>query len=134
MLMGNVMSQLDIEKFVGKLRSDALPPYGSGRCAKFVRLALEHGGAVTAGHPRDAKDWGPTLTRTGFRSIAVLSPLTFVFSKGDVAVIQAIASSSSGHIQGFDGTNWISDFVQPDGFWPGSRYRNENPNFVVYRP
>ncbi len=128
------MARIDIEKFVAQLRRDALPPYGLGRCAKFVRLALEHGGAVTAGHPVDAKEWGPTLARNGFHTVAVVNPLTFAYSKGDVAVIQGTSSSASGHIQGFDGTTWISDFVQPSGFWPGPSYRNEKPNFAVYRP
>jgi hypothetical protein len=70
-LMETVMARIDIEKFVSQLRRDALPPYGLGRRAKFVRLALEHGGAVMAGHPVDAKDWGPTLVRNGFRAVAV---------------------------------------------------------------
>ena len=29
-----------------------------------------------------------------------------------IAVIQATSKSSHGHIQGYDGTRWISDFVQ----------------------
>lgn len=128
------MARIDIDKFITRLRRDALPPYGVGHCAKFVRLALEHGGAVTTGRPVDAKDWGPTLVANGFRALAVLHPSTYAYTKGDVAVIQGISSSVSGHIQGFDGSAWISDFVQPDGFWPGSSYRNEQPNFVVYRP
>lgn len=127
------MSTVNVNEFATWLRGHALPPYGQGKCAKFVRLALEHGGAHTAGHPYHAKDWGPTLLRNGFHSITVEKPETFLAMKGDVAVIQPTSSSSSGHIQGFDGKQWISDFVQPD-FWPGPAYRTEKPNHVVYRP
>jgi hypothetical protein len=38
----------------------------------------------------------------------------------------------AGHIAGYDGKNWISDFVQ-HGFWPGLAYVKEKPSYVVYR-
>jgi len=56
----------------------------------------------------------------------------FKLEVGDVAVIQNPSSSTAGHIQGYDGANWISDFVQ-DAFWPGPAYRSEKPAYVIYR-
>lgn len=38
----------------------------------------------------------------------------------------------AGHIAGYDGKDWISDFVQ-NGFWPGKAYRTERPDYVIYR-
>ena len=129
------MSSLNVDAFVLQLRKQALPPYGNRQCAKFVRLALEAGGANTFGHPRDAKDWGPTLTRIGFKALVVTDLATFQPMKGDVAVIQGTSHSASGHIQAYDGINWISDFIQPaPSFWPGPAYRQEKPGVVIYRP
>jgi hypothetical protein len=48
--------------------------------------------------------------------------------------MQATSHRKSGHIQGFDGKNWISDFVQKNGFWPDQEYRKETPAYVIYRP
>ena len=124
------MAAIDIEKFVQKLRTQALPPFGQGRCARYVRMALEAAGAQTAGHPVHAKDWGPTLARIGLRA---LSSEQYVPLKGGVVVMEGTSTSASGHIQGFDGRQWISDFVQP-AFWPGPSYRKEEPAYVVYRP
>jgi hypothetical protein len=52
---------------------------------------------------------------------------------GDVAVIEPTEKgSAAGHIQGWDGRNWISDFVQRE-FWPGKAYREEQPSYEIYR-
>jgi hypothetical protein len=123
----------DVKKFTTHLRSNAVGGFGKGQCAKYVRLALEVGGANTAAHPRDAKDWGGTLVRIGFRELDVPKLDVFMPIKGDVAVIQSTSTSSSGHIQGFDGRNWISDFVQ-NAFSPGANYRAEKPKCAIYRP
>ncbi len=126
------MAQLDIDRFIVQLQAQALPPFGQGRCARFVRLALEAGGGLTAGHPVHAKDWGPTLVQIGLRAVAGAMASGYPYQKGDVVVMQATSTSASGHIQAFDGTQWISDFRQA-GFWPGPAYRHEQPSFVLYR-
>ncbi len=119
----------DKQKAAVWIRENALPPFGRGKCAKHVRLALEAGGINTSGHPVDAKDWGATLTARGFREVGSkgYSPLV-----GDVVVIQSTSQSASGHIQIYDGSNWISDFIQT-AFWPGPSFRVEKPNFKIYR-
>jgi hypothetical protein len=123
---------VDVEKFTTHLRKNA-KPHSISRCAKWVRDALEAGGANPTGHPATAKDWGPTLIRIGFREIPVKNPSTFPFAKGDIMVMQPYKGGTAGHIAGFDGRNWISDFVQRD-FWAGPHYRKERPSYVVYRP
>ncbi|MGZ5199707.1 MAG: CHAP domain-containing protein [Telluria sp.] len=122
----------DKDKFATYLTAHA-GKHSQSHCAKFVRLALEAGGADTKGHPIPAKDYGLTLTRNGFRAITVADPAKFIFIKGDVVVMEPTKKGNqAGHIAGFDGKNWISDFVQA-GFWPGLAYKKEKPSYVVYR-
>jgi hypothetical protein len=129
------MPAIDVNKFTEHLRDNAdNVGFGKGRCAYFVRQALASGGYKPVSWPVHAKDWGPSLLRAGFRTVKVEDISTFRPMKGDVAVIQATSHRKSGHIQGYDGKNWISDFVQKNGFWPGQEYRKETPTYVIYRP
>jgi len=97
-----------------------------GKCAQYVREAIESGG-VTLARTNSAKDYGPSLTRIGFRLISGSA-----YQKGDVAIIQGFSGHPHGHMQMFDGTRWISDFAQRD-FWPGESYRTTKPTHAVYR-
>jgi len=119
----------DKAKFAGWLERNALPPFGAGYCAKYVRLALQEGGCDTVGHPELAKDWGPTLLRIGFSSVQFVG---YTPEIGDVIVIQASSKEKAGHIEGYDGQHWISDFVQRE-MWPGPRFRIEAPHYDIYR-
>lgn len=48
-------------------------------------------------------------------------------------VIQSYTGGSvHGHIQMYNGEEWVSDFVQKD-FWPGSGYKKNQPQFNVFR-
>lgn len=128
------MATFDVDKFVAHLNQNAdKVGFGKGRCAYFVRQALAAGGFSPQTWPVHAREWGPWLVRAGFRTVPVDKLASFRPLKGDVAVIQGTKRRTSGHIQGFDGTNWISDFVQTNGFWPGSEYRKETPAYVIYR-
>ncbi|GAB3461062.1 NlpC/P60 family protein [Massilia terrae] len=122
----------DKDKFAAYLTTHAAK-HAQHHCAKFVRLALEAGGADTKGHPIPAKEYGRTLTRNGFRAIDVADPAKFVFAKGDVVVMEPTKRGNpAGHIAGYDGKHWVSDFIQLD-FWPGAAYKKEKPSYVVYR-
>ena len=129
------MSSVDVPKFIDHLRSNAdKVGYGKGKCAYHVRLALAAGGYEPAVRPVHAKDWGPSLVRAGFRKMNVNDLTRYKPMKGDVAVIQATTRRTSGHIQAYDGSEWVSDFVQKNGFWPGPEYRKETPDYAIYRP
>jgi hypothetical protein len=120
------------DKFATYLRTHA-GKHSQSHCAKSVRRALEAGGADTKGHPTPARLYGPTLLSNGFHVISVDNPEKFAFQQGDIVVIQPTRHGNpAGHIAGYDGKNWISDFVQHD-FWPGSAYAKEKPSYVVYR-
>lgn len=122
----------DTDKFATYLRTHA-GKHSQFHCAKFVRRALEAGGADTKGHPTPAKLYGPTLVSNGFHAISVDNPNKFPFQQGDIVVIQPTKHGNpAGHIAGYDGKDWISDFVQR-GFWPGTAYEKEKPSYVVYR-
>lgn len=122
----------DSDKFATHISKHA-GKHSQSHCAKFVRHALEAGGADTRGHPTDAKLYGPTLMRNGFHAITVAEPKTFLFLRGDIVVMEPTKhGNQAGHIAGYDGQKWVSDFVQ-SGFWPGPAYEKEKPSYVVYR-
>jgi hypothetical protein len=59
----------------------------------------------------------------------------FARPPADVMVMQPHNGGlQAGHVAGYDGQKWISDFVQTD-FWAGPVYRNQipRPSYVVYR-
>ena len=56
-----------------------------GKCATYVRQALEAGELSTAGHPVDAKNYGPFLQMQGFSKVSMQG---YFPQKGDVVVIQ----------------------------------------------
>jgi type VI secretion system secreted protein VgrG len=55
--------------------------------------------------------------------------------KGDIAVFQPPNDKHRhGHIQMYNGTQWVSDFKQPRAFWPNKDYEDIKPPYVIYRP
>ncbi|WP_322041943.1 CHAP domain-containing protein [Paraburkholderia sp. J67] len=104
-------------------------PASTGRCAKYVRRAIEWGG-VSVAHTEAANNYGPNLQAAGFFQV-VGTPM-----RGDVVVIQSITGHPYGHMAIFNGHIWISDFRQqpgPQGFYPGPAYRAAQPPYKIYR-
>jgi hypothetical protein len=85
-------------------------PGSRGFCAIYVREALAAGGYTSFGtnHPAAAYEYGPYLTAQGFSPISSGGAPQV----GDVVVFQPISGHPSGHIAIYDGSNWVSDFVQ----------------------
>lgn len=124
------MANLDKNKAATWIMAHA---YGSshGKCASYVRQALEAGGLSTAGHPVDAKNYGPFLLMHAFHKVSMQG---YFPQKGDVVVIQNHPGGTpSGHIAFYTGTQWVSDYRQTD-IMPGSFYRRDSPPMQVYRP
>jgi hypothetical protein len=131
----------DVDKAIKHLQTNAVPPYGQGECATFVREAIEAGGlTMLRTGSGSAKDYGPRLVSAGF---IAQSGTGTPYQKGDVAVIDGFAKSAGtgikkdhpdGHLAMYDGTQWISDFKQ-DGTspYPGSDYEKAKPKIVIYR-
>jgi hypothetical protein len=57
-----------------------------GQCAKYVRMALEAGGADTSSRPVAAKDFGALLVRNGFSEV---SQANYSPQPGDTAVFDS---------------------------------------------
>jgi hypothetical protein len=110
-------------------------PKSIRRCAKYVRLAMEHGGADTTGRPDLAKQYGPTMERIGYKK---MDPIPKEYQIGDVMVFDPPENpeldKNAGHIQMWDGEKWGSDFKQmANDFWPGSSYREKKPKHEFFR-
>lgn len=104
----------------------------TGYCSKYVFNALDIGAGkelYSLPRPRYAKDAGPYLLQRGYEEI----PNTSNPEMGDVRVWQPYPSqkSQAGHIDIFDGNQWISDFFEPQNT-PGPGYRSY-PDYKTYR-
>lgn len=92
--------------------------------------------------PTSAKSYGTVLEHLGFqaeKTVAAKSSVKedFAFETGDIIIIQSTTVNAHGHIQIYDGTQWISDFKQKDPLWPHSspksEWQVEKPAYVIYR-
>ncbi|MFC5045928.1 hypothetical protein ACFSTE_20415 [Aquimarina hainanensis] len=124
----NKKEGLDLNKVIKGLnkRASAMD-VAVGYCAKYVRWALEAGGMSTLGRPLSAKDYGPFLLKKGFVEISDGD-----YEIGDIAVMESFKGNPDGHIQMYNGENWVSDFIQRT-FYPGNSYRKAKPNYKIYR-
>lgn len=96
-----------------------------GRCAMYVRKALQSAGYSFTPQPSAYQYANGALASAGFTRI---SNDNYVPQIGDVAVFNRTSKNPHGHIQIYDGNQWVSDFRQPN-FSP---YRNHN-GYSVWR-
>lgn len=120
------MALWNVEAAVGKLNERAQDK-SQGRCAEYVRVAIEAGGVILARHT-SAKDYGASLLAVGFSTVG-----DGLFKAGDVAIIQPITGHPHGHMAMFNGKIWVSDFRQYHGYYPGPGYRKIKPPVSFYR-
>jgi hypothetical protein len=80
-----------------------------GECAKQCRRALEAGGFDSEGRPGSAGDYGPFLIERGAGAVPAEG---YTPETGDMAVFEKNATHPHGHIQIFNGTQWVSDWAQ----------------------
>ncbi len=120
------LPRYDVSRAVSHLRRRAkkqpAPPW---ECAEYTRQAIEAGGILLE-RTRYAKDYGASLERAGFRRL----PASERPRAGDVVIFSAFGRHRDGHMAMFDGTQWISDFLQPH-FWPSRDY--EGAPYTIYR-
>lgn len=106
-----------------------------GRCALYVRRALQAAGYSFTPQPSAYQYAHGTLASAGF---VRLSNDNYVPQVGDVAVFNRTAKNPHGHIQIYDGSQWVSDFRQPkfspysqhNGYsvWRDARYNDASAN------
>jgi RHS repeat-associated protein len=126
------------------------------QCSNAVYTALGTAGANFGGHPvSSGKNFGSlmTLPGVGFAQLSPTPPDNYSPAIGDVAIFQSLAphaaipngragtkGSPSGHVEGYNGSIWVSDFLQKNnwngmnnGFWPGSWWKAEGVSYAIYR-
>lgn len=91
-------------------------PKSIGKCAGYVRKAIEAGGLSTNGRPVSAYMYADFLPKIGFEKITEITGKanqanwTSKNAKpGDIAVME---HGKHGHICMYNGKNWVSDFIQ----------------------
>ncbi len=125
----------NMDRFIASLnrRAGSIPQH---ECAKYVRMALEAGGADTSMRLGfgEAKDYDNVLKYNGFIPIEIISEEDYGPQRGDIVIFQPYPGGNrAGHIQVWNGKEWVSDFKQPRKFWPDSRYEAAKKPFQVYR-
>lgn len=116
---------IDIHKFTQKLMSMSHRT-SAHQCARYVRIALESAGASFSSHPIAASDWGATLMQIGYKRI---EPSFDQPKEGDIYIIKSTDRHRYGHIAGFTGSQWISDFRQASY----DVYHDRNVTYQYYR-
>jgi len=116
---------IDVDKISQKLTKRA-SYRSSSQCAKFVRIALQFAGAKIVQHPVAASDWGRTLQQIGYQKI---KPEFNNPQPGDIYIIHRTKKHRYGHIAGFTGSQWVSDFKQTSY----DVYKDPNVTYSYYR-
>ncbi len=99
---------IDLHKFSSKLESMSAK-HSKEKCAKNIRIALQAAGADVSKHPVAASDWGQTLEKNGYKKI---KPAFNRPQEGDIYIIERTSGHTYGHIAGYTGNGWFSDFRQ----------------------
>ncbi|MFP5471079.1 MAG: hypothetical protein ACLGGV_05750 [Bacteroidia bacterium] len=145
-VVGVGRNAFDINASVNWLNNNSFSSYPAAKeagcgasCARYIRYSLEAGSglrrdAFLGRTPVPAREYGPFLESIGFNAINADTYLL-----GDIAVIQGYPGGTAdangvpyGHVQMYNGTQWISNYYQND-FWPGANYRRYQPAFQIYR-
>ena len=99
---------INLHKFSSKLESISAN-HSKEKCAKNIRIALQAAGADVSKHPVAASDWGQTLEKNGYKKI---KPAFNRPQEGDIYIIERTSGHTYGHIAGYTGNGWFSDFRQ----------------------
>lgn len=102
-------------------------------CGRAIRMAMEAGGLSTKGRPQYGGDYGDYLLKHGWERI---SSSQTQFQPGDICVSHGIGRMNKnghhmGHISMYDGSRWVSDYVQSG--WKQFKNAKEGTNTFFYR-
>ncbi|WP_111895874.1 CHAP domain-containing protein [Acinetobacter sp. MB5] len=120
-----VAQRINVSKFSTKLESISARR-SKEKCARNVRIALQTAGADVSNHPIAAANWGHTLEKNGYKQI---KPAFNNPKKGDIYIIDATNNHVYGHIAGYTGSEWISDFRQNSY----AVYKDKDVEYHYYR-
>lgn len=121
-----------------QVASRAAHSRSQGRCAMYVRKALQQAGYQFTPQTSAYMYANGTLKSAGFVQI---SANNYKPQVGDVVVFNRTAKNPHGHIQIYDGNQWVSDFRQPkfspysqhNGYsvWRDARYTGSNGTYLA---
>lgn len=102
-------------------------------CGRAVRMAMEAGGLSTKGRPQYGGDYGDFLLKNGWQPI---DGSKVPFQPGDICVSHGIGRKNKqghymGHISMYDGSKWVSDYVQSS--WKQFKNAELGKNTFFYR-
>ena len=104
-----------------KYISQHAEPKSIGKCARYVRTAMEAGGLSTDGRPGSAYQYKGFLPKLGFTAIGDIhgkdAQRNWTNSKAQVGDISVMEHGEHGHICMWNGSKWVSDFAQ-NNMWP----------------
>ncbi|ATA67551.1 hypothetical protein CGC48_02240 [Capnocytophaga cynodegmi] len=89
----------DVEKAVKHLNQNANSK-SLGKCARYVRLAIEARGMSTVGRPNSACNYDKFLLKKEFGEVHILSLDKYKPQKGDIAVFEAFQGKNKYHEHG----------------------------------
>ena len=116
---------INLHKFSSKLESISAN-HSKEKCAKNIRIALQAAGADVSKHPVAASDWGHTLEKNGYKKI---KPAFNRPQEGDIYIIERTSGHTYGHIAGYTGNGWFSDFRQKTY----AVYKEKDVKYSYYR-
>lgn len=116
---------INLHKFSSKLESISAK-HSKEKCAKNIRIALQAAGADVSKHPVAASDWGHTLEKNGYKKI---KPAFNRPQEGDIYIIERTSGHTYGHIAGYTGNGWFSDFRQKTY----AVYKEKDVKYSYYR-
>lgn len=133
------MGSKSAPSIAAQLASRAAHGRSQGLCARYVRKALQAAGYSFTPQPSAYMYAHGTLARAGFTKI---SNNNYRPQVGDIVVFNRSSKNPHGHIQIYNGSNWISDFrqsgfspyAQHNGYtvWRDSRYVDASNNGGTY--
>lgn len=138
----NDLTYGDNSRFSGNFNKDKAASWAAnhandsstGWCARYIRQALEAGGASFGHLPYAYMYEGAMRNSNIFKPIVHSNkeqlPSDYIPDKGDVAVIGRSKSHPYGHIAMYDGTKWVSDFKQNS--WHGLK-QFEGNDYTIWR-
>ena len=129
---------LNIPDLINQMNGGTGGKTASGRdCANATKKGLNAGFGDNSGNTlhNGPQKYGPGLEKLGFAPI----PYTGIqnLKPGDIMIFQPWLGKASGHIQVWNGSQWVSDYMQPnmsDGYpGPGSTYEKNGSTYQLFR-
>lgn len=108
-----------------------------GYCLRGWKTVWKEAGIGEYAPINYAKDFGNTLIKYGFKVIYSGNkfPTDYTPQIGDTRVWESYPGQKvpAGHIDWWNGTNWVSDYVQQGKWYPGPKYEKYHVSYKIYR-